>query len=179
MQPIPCIPSLHDNPMFHIIGTNHELQHSASPFRAPAAIVDKAREDFRSYLRRLAAELRPDILAEEFSQEVLDIKRAISQAKIVANELRIQHRFCDPGIGKRQELGLATHGTEDCEVAERRRYDVVRETYWIDALSDVLDQTIIFICGAEHVFSLAQLLRERRVAVSVAMEYFGQEIYCS
>lgn len=163
--------------MIHIVGTNHELQHSAKPCRAPAETATKAREELKSYLRQLAGEVRPAVIAEEFCQEVLTIKKADSNVKAVADELGIEHRFCDPGFEERAGLGLPPLGTEDCDPGERRRFDAIREAYWLDRLRDVLDRTVLFVCGADHVAGLTRLLREKGIAVEVRDEYFGKSIY--
>lgn len=163
--------------MIHIVGTNHELQHTAKPFRAAADTANKAREELKSYLRQLAGEIRPAVVAEEFSQEVLSIMSANSNVKAVADALGIAHRFCDPDIQERTRIGLPGYGTEDCDPSERGRFDAIREAYWLEQLSDVLDKTILFVCGADHVSSFNGLLRGKDIAVEVREEYFGKEIY--
>ena len=164
--------------MIYIVGTNHELQHTGPPFRVPAETANKAREDLKAYLRELATEIRPAIIAEEFCQDVLNIKNANSNVKAVADELGIEHRFCDPGFQERRRLGLPPHGTEDCDPSDRRRFDAIREAYWLKRLSDVLAQTVLFVCGADHVAGFSRLLREKRIVAEVREEYFGKDFYC-
>ena len=164
--------------MICIVGTNHELQHTAVPFRATAETTNKAREELKSYLRRLAREIQPALMAEEFCQDVLTIKNADSNVKAIAGELGIEHRFCDPGFHERARLGLPMHGTEDCDPSDRSRFDGIRESYWLERLSDVLDKTVLFVCGADHVARFSRLLCEKGVAVEVREEYFGKDIYC-
>jgi len=163
--------------MILIVGTNHELQHDDMPSRAPPDIVQRARENLKSYLRRLAREVRPTIIAEEMSQFVLDAKGGVSHCRAVADELGIEHRLCDPDPKERQEIGLPSHGTENSEADEKRHYNRIREKYWFMKLSDALDQTIVFVCGACHVTSFARLLQDRDVAVTVQNPYVGREIY--
>ena len=164
--------------MIHIVGTNHELQHTAKPSRGSAEAVNKGRSDLKTYLRELATEISAAIIAEEFCQDVLDIKNASSNIKAVADELGIAHRFCDPGFQERARLGLPPHGTEDCDSSDRRRYDAIREAYWVERLSEVLDHTVLFVCGADHVVEFSRLLRENGIAVEVREAYFGKDIFC-
>lgn len=92
--------------MIYIVGTNHELQHTAKPFRVSVEMTSRARDDLKEYLRQLATEIHPAIIAEEFSQDVLIIKDVSSNVEAIADELDIEHRFCDPGIQERAVLGL-------------------------------------------------------------------------
>lgn len=164
--------------MIYIVGTNHELQHTAKPFRVPAGTANRGRDELKAYLRQLAKEIRPAVIAEEFCQDVLNIKNANSNVKAVADELAIEHRFCDPSIQERGRLGLPQHGTEDCDPSDRSRFDAIREAYWVKRLSDVLDQAVLFVCGADHVAGFTRLLREKRIGFEIRERYFGKDIYC-
>ncbi|MFZ5929589.1 MAG: hypothetical protein ACOY15_00060 [Pseudomonadota bacterium] len=164
--------------MIYIVGTNHELQHTAAPSRAAPRDTENAREELKSYMRQLANEIKPVIMAEEFSQNVLTFKNCNSNVKDVADELGIKHCFCDPDVQERVILGLPAHGTEHCDPSDRSRFNALREEYWVKRLSDVLDQTVLFVCGADHVASFSRLLRGKGIATKVQEEYFGRDIYC-
>ena len=131
--------------MIHIIGTNHELQHTGTPGRlarlvpAGAALkaAERARDDLKAYLRQLAREIGPAVLAEEFCQDALP-PDAASNVKAVADELCIEHRFCDPGREERMKLGLPWYGTEGYDQGDRASFDAIREEFWLGALADVL-----------------------------------------
>jgi hypothetical protein len=159
--------------MFHIVGTNHELQHTAKPFRALADMVNIARDDLKAYLERLAEEIQPAMIAEEYCQDLMEL--APSNVKRVADNLRIAHRFCDPDVYERERLGLPL-GIHNCD-PEREQYFAIKECYWLDRLHDVVDQEVLFVCGAEHVPSFTRLLNERGIAVAVCVEYFGKELF--
>jgi hypothetical protein len=98
--------------VIHIIGTNHELQHTAPPRRVAPEKVRRARREFRAYLCALAGRLKPQVTAEEFSQQALDYLSVkynlsvVSTVKAVADELSGEHRFCDPDVAERVRLGL-------------------------------------------------------------------------
>ena len=53
------------------------------------------------------------------------------------------------------------------------KYFPMRESYWLECLSDVLGKDVLFICGQAHIESLAQLLRSKSVEVTVAAERIG------
>jgi hypothetical protein len=168
--------------MIYIVGTHHELQHSRAPVgpprRPPSEKVYQTRLELMSYLRRLVGGVRATILAEEMSQPLLDVMKAVSHIKAIADELNIKHRLCDPDPDQRTALGIPW-SYQDCPPDEKRKYDALREAYWARALSNARDRTVIFVCGADHVSSFAELLRDRGVEVSVACAYFGHELYGS
>ncbi len=160
--------------MIHSVGTDHELQHTGKPSQAPVETANKARDDLKAHLRQLAEEIRPTVIAEEFSPDVLNILNAASNVKAVADQLCIEHRFCDPSIAERARVGLPLHGTEDCDPGERRRFDAIREAYRLEALTDVLDRTVLFVCGADHVSSFSRLRHERGIAARVLRGVFRE-----
>ena len=161
----------------YIVGTNHELQHTARPKRGASKKVQMRRRDLQVYLRELVARNDLTLIAEEFSQQILDIKGAESIAKAVADQLGIEHLFCDPGVDDRVKIGLPTHGTEDCVPAEKERFDRIRENYWLNCLADVLDRDILFVCGSDHVHKFCELLSNKGITSTLECEYFGRAIY--
>ena len=163
--------------MIHLVGTFHELQHTAEPQRGPSDKVQEGRRDLQAYLRELATRTNPKLIAEEFSQQALDGLNAKSTVKLVADELGIEHRFCDPNTAERVKLGLPHPFLDHCDESEKRRLQRIRETYWLETLSDMINHDILFICGADHVSSFAQLLLEKGITAQFEDEYFGQAIY--
>jgi hypothetical protein len=163
--------------MFHIVGTNHDLQHDGTPCETSQENADRARARLRLWLRKLALEIiaqstAPLLIAEELSQFYLDHKKAVSIAKSVAAELSLSHRFCDPDFDKRTALGLATRAANPVSP------DLLRECYWLACLLDVVKHDdVLFICGAVHVRSFSSLLRNRGMAVRVRKKYFGKKLF--
>ncbi len=94
--------------MIYLVGTHHELQHTGAiaKDRADPDIVKGKRREFKSYLRERALELRPALVAEELSQDLLTYMNGRSIAGDVAEELGIEHRLCDPGCEERERLGI-------------------------------------------------------------------------
>lgn len=158
----------------HVVGTNHELQHTGKPSRAPVETAVKAGDDPKAYLRQLATEIRPTVIAEQFSHDVLNKLNAASNRKAVADQLCIAHRFCDPTLEERVSVGPPRHGTEDCDPGERTRFDAIREAYWLAARADVLDRTVLFACGADHVSSFSRLRLERGMTAWVLRGVFRE-----
>ncbi len=138
--------------------------------------ANKARDDLKAYLRQLATEIRPTVIAEELSQDVLEIKNAASNLKAVADRLSIEHRFCNPVLEERMRVGLPPYGTEDCDPVEKSRFDAIREAYWLKALTDVLDRSVLFVCGADHGSGFSPLLDEQDIVAEVYQEFFGEEL---
>jgi hypothetical protein len=161
----------------YIVGTNHELQHDAPPRRVAVDLAQEARRRLQDYLRTLIGRLKPQVIAEEFSEDVLGLKNASSTVVPIAQEFGLTHRFCDPGRSERMALGLPPFGTEECDPPDRHRFDEIRESYWLTQLSDVIRKEILFICGAEHVHSFCALLSSKRTPAVVENEYFGRELY--
>ena len=163
----------------YIVGTDHDMQHDAPSRRAAPDKVQRARREFQAYLYTLVDRLKLQVIAEEFSQQALDGYNAESTVRPVADKLGIEHRFCDPGATERVELGLPHPFLDHCEEREKPQLNRIRESYWLDRLSDVLHRDILFICGAEHVHSFCELVRSKGIDAAVEMEHFGKKIYGS
>lgn len=163
--------------MIYLIGTNHELQHTAKPSRANIRDVEIAREELKAYLSAQIQELKPDLIAEEFSDEVLHFLGAQSNVKSVADNLCVEHRYCDPDFATRKKLGLPELGDKPPPPAETARHHRIRERYWLSRISDRLDAVIIFVCGAEHIPSFESRLRAEKCETRILERYWGSEIY--
>lgn len=163
--------------MIHLVGTYHELQYTGRPGGGPPDKVRKGRHDLQAYLRELITRINPKLIAEEFSQQVLDGLKAESTVKLVADDLGIEHRFCDPNTVERVKMGLPHPFLDHCDESEKPRLDRIREIYWLETLSDMIKHDILFICGADHVSSFAQLLLQEGITAQIEDEYFGQAIY--
>ena len=161
----------------YIVGTDHDMQHDAPSRRAARDTVQRARREFLTYLCTMVDRLKPQVIAEEFSQQALDGYNAESTVRPVADKLGIEHRFCDPNVAEREELGLPHPFLDHHNEMDMPQLNRIRESYWLDRLSDVLHRDIIFICGAEHVHSFCELVRSKGIDAAVEMEQFGKKIY--
>lgn len=92
--------------MLYIIGLAHRAQSYLE-----GREKDERQLAFEEILRRVVEEVQPTLIAEEDSEESLGERRASSIAKAIADERRIEHRFCDPlgsSVGK-SATGMVSH----------------------------------------------------------------------
>ncbi len=134
--------------MFHIVGTNHDLQHDGEPVETTWPAANKAREQLKKYLHKLADQTHPILVAEELSEWYL------TQIKKGAGSILKQ-----------------VAGSHPCTP------DLLRECYWLACLLDVLKHDVLFVCGAVHVKSFSSLLRNRGIALRVRTRYFGRRLF--
>lgn len=135
--------------MLHVIGLAHRAQ-----ARALEGQLTEAQERFVACIRHTIAEVRPIFIAEEDSEEALAERNETSIAKRIADELAIEHRFCDPNRrerdaikykdGSRLELELFMGDQEGLSNEEIRlkgraieiaQYFPVRERFWLQRLN--------------------------------------------
>ena len=176
--------------MIYLIGLYHDVQHKG--FRSTDPDDKRQRHDlinkFKIYLKENYEKLKFKLIAEELSKEVLlKGKTDYCTAREVAKELGIDHRFCDPesddrkilGIPStkeiREKLGLKVKGGlnhQDIERLdkERRKYYPIREQFWFDKIEGEINDSIIFICGSEHVDTFEKLLIKKSCDVKVLNE---------
>ena len=173
--------------MIYLIGLAHRVQ-------AITIGEDKTpgQEDFEKRLRELIQNTRPSFVAEEDSEEALADRSARSIAQIVAAEMVIEHRFCDPTTEQRKIIGYVDGQTlqlhmflrdqsgmsQDeirlrCLATEIATYFPIRERFWFDHLPRQHGRDGIFICGDGHVDSFKALLEAEGVAVIVAIRGLG------
>ncbi|MDD5626445.1 MAG: hypothetical protein PHW01_00300 [Patescibacteria group bacterium] len=124
-----------------------------------------------------------DLICEGFSEEVLaanNIASTIPQR--IAKELNLQCIFCDPDEQVRKEIGYPTQkelrekfgnksaimGTEEYEkrMDYIKKFWPIRESYWLNKFKNNPAQSIIFICGSEHLKSFKSLLIKDAYKVS-------------
>jgi hypothetical protein len=105
--------------------------------------------------------LNVTLIAEEFNEDVIKRNHATSvTAKEVAKQLGIDHRFSDPTVQQRKDLGIG----KDLDR---------REEFWIRSLKDDLNRDIIFICGADHLDTFHKKLTANGLEVEILPEQFG------
>lgn len=158
--------------MFYLIGVAHRAQ-----AKTRGCELTEAQGAFAACLRHAVEEIRPDLIAEENSEEALATNRQTSIAKEVADEAEIEHRLCDPNQEQRQAIGYVDGATmemamfmsnegslSDDEIRNKARaieiarYFPLRERFWLDRLEDYCNRDVLFICGDAHVQTFARLL---------------------
>ena len=143
--------------MIYVIGTNHNLQHTGKPTCENNNGVATARKRLELFLNSTVKQQKIELIAEELSDQYLKYKRADSIARIVALENGILHKLSDPDCTERKRIGVPWRYS-DTESELKLKYDVLREQFWLDSISNHLDSTILFICGEEHVEGFTELL---------------------
>jgi hypothetical protein len=155
--------------VIRLVGVAHQFQlRPLTSWKEGGPIVDPAWVDrFERYLRRAVAQLHPQAICEEYSQRQISETTggAVSVAQSVANSRNLTHIFCDPNAKERAAL-YSEHGTT--EEDDKRAGYPLREGVWIQRLSSLLPETqILFICGACHVPTFFQRLRDKNIPVKV------------
>ena len=125
---------------------------------------------FETYLENLVKEIRPEAICEEYSdtkirehQEIDD--KVYSIPKKICGDHALMHIFCDPDICERSRL-YSAYGTTAEE--DEKNGHPVREREWLRRIAPLLPHTsILFICGADHVATFGQKLKENGFAVEV------------
>lgn len=165
--------------MFYLIGVDHRIQHDGVEAAFPAQ-----RESFSAYLREIVRGYNISLLAEEFNEEAMQLSMArISTVREVARELKLPHRFIDPGSRERRDMEIPSDkklweslgieflrhnsGDEKRVAEEQKKYFPQREEYWYAGLSDILAQEVLIVIGAGHIESFTQLLQSKNVASSI------------
>ena len=131
--------------------------------------------------------MKADLIAEEASDEWIAAHghAAASVAKEVAEQLRIQHLFCDPDTGQRRAIGLKVgeelviHAMALSRETGREWTDIhgeeiekgfpIREAVWLERLEgrDPNNRSVIFVCGAGHVDTFSGALYARQILASI------------
>lgn len=99
----------------------------------------------------------------------------------VANALQLPHKFCDPNRAERTKQGIrqeneirgqaffANPTLSESEIAARVTESYAkREQYWLAQLDGLSVWPVLFICGADHVTSFCNLLKQKSIAARVA-----------
>jgi hypothetical protein len=179
--------------MFYLIGAAHRVQS-----RPKNSVDSEDQKAYRACLRDAIGRTLPVLVAEEFSTRALTKARKNDEAehesitKAVADSLAVAHRFCDPGPEDRKRIGYVEGGelfmpmvmadqdgltneqTETIAFAtEVAKYWPLREKFWLDQLGDVLDQSVIFICGDAHLESFQQLVAGKAIESQIIARHIG------
>ena len=152
----------------YLIGVDHSVQWNRE---------SKEAREFVSFLEKKISQLRPSLIAEEFSEQALKQNNVESTTvQDVAVRHEIKHIFCDPSDKEREEIGYPTkkqlresfgirssiEGTKEHKKRNlhERAFWPLREKFWLDKIQKTKSARIIFICGSEHLESFRKLLLE-------------------
>jgi hypothetical protein len=140
-----------DLPRVHrvfLIGTCHDYQLRGEFSK----VTSNQRDGFIAMLRDLTKRNAICGIGEEMNKEGLKRHFCLAEsfARQVADELGIEHRYCDPDSATRKRLGIP----------ESEAGWPQRERYWLEQLQALNRFPALFIMGAEHFESFRDLLRQ-------------------
>jgi hypothetical protein len=183
--------------MVFIIGVDHLVQYNGP-------VPEPLRVEFKEYLVACSREYLIDLIAEEFSREALnEVYHSTKDTAREASEiLGIPHLFCDLEEHHMKMLGIpyfaeilegvqTYHGIHqpfilDDHLRNKIRAEAIdisktfwhlRETFWYNKLSPMIEKNILFICGHEHAIRFQSLLHSHGHACTILDTFWRREIF--
>ena len=131
----------------------------------------RLRDEFPDYLVKVARQKRVTVIAEELSEDALEMHGATkSVANTVAQQLGIRHLFCDPGCAERKQLGIANSSDDAMDFAKR-------ENYWLKKLNELKDEDIIFLIGKKHIQGFSERAANEGFLIEIIVEFYGSDFF--
>ena len=142
-------------------------------------------ESFEKRLTALCQTFKVRAIGEEMSTAALaaqDVARTIG-AKVAQN-LNLPHIYCDLPLLERRRLGISTvqeiqhqahvdMWSKD-QLADRlSEHFASVERYWLEQLRQLNTWPVLYVCGANHVASFAQVLQNDGFVCSIAETDWG------
>ncbi len=184
--------------MTYIIGVDHLIQYDNG------IVPEEIFHEFAEYLKVKSRMLNINLIAEEFSEEALYNVYCATTATVkkAAEEMGIEHRFCDTEEPDRIKLGIPYYA--DIRNSIKKKYNItdkiipdhalgkkieketsdisktfwgLREEFWFNKISDSLDKNILFICGHEHADRFAALMAQKGAPCSVLDIFWKKHIF--
>ncbi|MFA5894195.1 MAG: hypothetical protein WC851_00290 [Candidatus Shapirobacteria bacterium] len=141
--------------MIYVIGVGHTIQHDSLHFFGET-------HEYIAKLRQLVHDNNIQLIAEEYSNEAARMDQVTdSVTKIVADELGVPHRYCDPDSAERRSIGC--HSSDD---------DHLRLGNWFDKIYDKAREQVIFVCGDSHKTDFASLIAGNGFEVMIVENSF-------
>jgi len=145
--------------MIYLVGVDHVIQHGGFLWPAKVAAI----KEFSQYLETMVAEKRISVIAEEFSHDALSMSCAtISTAQTLADRVGAAHLFCDPGKSEREEHKITTKDQ--------------REEFWLQRLTGLLNENILFLCGECHLETFQEKLHGHGVPAEILSRGWGANL---
>ena len=156
--------------MIVVVGTSHSIQ--------------TASLELKAFLESICKEVKICAIAEEMNKGALAERGyAESIPMQVANALQLPHRFCDPNREERARLDIGQENDiraqawlsrsklSESEITARvAESHAKRERYWLEQLRTLNLWPVLFICGADHVRTFCQLLKQQGISVQIEAE---------
>ena len=162
-----------------LIGTRHTYQYGVGAKWGKVPCTEAEEQAFREFVRSVVVKSGARGIGEELNREALaEVGKSVSVLQSVASELRLPHLFCEPSRAERAQLGVEQENDirigvflsdgEESEVQERLRVQFrKREQDWLRRLLAFDHCPVLYVCGANHVPSFSELLREAGIACEV------------
>jgi hypothetical protein len=137
----------------YLIGVDHRFQRVGS-----LGLPTEVTAEFASTLKELVREHQIRGIAEEMSVDGLGMHKAAggSLPFLVARELGLPHRYCDPSRETQHQFGIKS--------------DAQRERYWLDQLNSFAEYPCLFVLGATHSTSFSSLLAESGFTATILFD---------
>jgi hypothetical protein len=141
----------------HLVSADHRIQYT-NPSCGPEWAADICK--FEDYLVSEATRLKVDLLAEEFSEEL--VRRNCASGCTVrdaASRAKKPHLFCDPDLAERERAQISN--------------DDLREQEWLARIQRARAHRPLMVCGDNHIESFGKHLRTAGFEVSVLSRNWG------
>ena len=160
-------------PLLYVVGTSHHYQFGAGIRFGEYTCSTDDQVAFSQMLRSLAVSKSVEVIAEELNEQALqEVGSKISIPKLLAQELRLQHIFCEPNRVERTNMGIFDENEIRISVFPNTLDEVAvqklvkeswerREEEWIHRLSGIVASRLIFVCGSNHIVTFVPLVAER------------------
>ena len=153
--------------MFYVLPTTHDMQCAKED-------SDSECNEFKYTLNRLCKKLNIACIVEEYNNDAAKENHCIEICCIsVANDLKIDHVFCDPDREERNNLGITDYrelkikqfmnNWTDKEFKDNlARANHLREQFWLNVINNECAgyDDIIIVIGSDHEESFCELLDE-------------------
>lgn len=173
--------------MIYLVGiNNHNLQHNGNNC---ASLV--MRNKFCKFLKDKIKKYKITLVAEEFNEDALKISGAdIATIQNLADKIKVKHLFCEPIRQERQNKGILSGGEilhNKLGIKFERKLDKnkqkifdkemkksfgAREKIWFEKIKKHDDETIIFLCGIDHIKRFESLLINKKYKPRVITKDF-------
>jgi hypothetical protein len=185
--------------MIYLIGVEHKVQ-----WRQPKAYACPTRQAnwalYLSTLEETIAAFRPDTVAEELNQELLNQHNGAKSLLLCKKEeieartgTTIKHVFAEPDSAEKSAKGYKCEETIEAILAARMHskpsreqimahmiahQHPIRERIWFERIRGHLSGEILFICGDIHLYTFRRFLREKKIHCRIARRRIGVDSSC-
>ncbi len=140
----------------YIIGTMHTYQKGINVSKQEIGA-------FQSFLKDICIKNSITAIVEEMSLEALRrCGKEKSTCKIVAENLKLYHQYCDPDSKTRNQLDICETGmikmdgkmkdhSEEQIDKDIRKHHAKREAIWLNCIKRLNKYPTLLVCGADHV----------------------------